>query len=39
MTFAEHIGAILGRLVGVLVRKGILTETDKAYIMGEIDDV
>lgn len=36
--FATKIGSILGRLIGVLVRKGVLTEEEKDYIMEEAYD-
>lgn len=37
-SFAVLIGGILGRLVGILVRKGVLTAEEESYILEGIDD-
>ena len=36
MTFAEKLGEFCGRLLGVLVRKGILDDRDALYINGDM---
>lgn len=37
-SFAAQIGAVLGRLLGILVRKGVLTVEEKSYILEGFDD-
>lgn len=34
----KEVAEILGRLIAVLVIKGILTETDKAFVLGDITE-
>ena len=34
----KEVAEILGRLIAVLVLKGILTQTDKAYVLGNITE-
>ena len=36
--FASQLGGILGRLLAVMVLKGIITEMDKDYICGDISE-
>lgn len=34
----KEVAEILGKLIAVLVLKGILTATDKAYVLGNITE-
>lgn len=34
----KEVAQILGKLIAVLVIKGILTQTDKAYVLGNITE-
>lgn len=34
----KEVAEILGRLIAVLVLKGILTQTDRAYVLGNITE-
>jgi hypothetical protein len=36
--FASQLGGILGRLLAVMVLKGIISERDKDYICGDISE-
>ena len=36
--FASQLGGILGRLLAVMVLKGLITEQDKDYICGDISE-
>jgi len=35
--FAEKLGKLLGRLIAVLVSRGVISERDRLYIMDEMD--
>lgn len=38
MTFAEKLGEFCGRLLTVLVRKGILSDRDALFINGDMSE-
>lgn len=37
MEFAKKLGEIIGRIIAVLVSRGLISERDRLYIMGDMN--